>query len=280
MMEGRSDEVEKDAKGAKAAAVTNTFILRHVLASNMAEDLGQILHGRPGHEAVPSADNRQIIVTASPEVMNRVQSFIITTDWPDAIERGPNYQYSQQTVMRAARSFYYACAIDDSDQAISNLLSLQVLAELKGETKSKHLTTYQMGGVPDAQWEASLRADWAGKKELMRRLVREWNRYPLQRIVENDGIAIGFGVKHSCSVWFEGSPKKFYEITIEPSRKDRGTGDPSYYFSSLPPWWNANLDDSLLQAAQPTLVTRVATKLGSYEIKPGLKLVITQDGTE
>jgi hypothetical protein len=67
-----------------------------------------------------------------------------------------------------------------------------------------------------------LRADWPGKKELMQRLVREWNRYPLERIVENNGIAIGFGVKHSCNVWFKGSPKEFYEITIEPSRKDRG----------------------------------------------------------
>jgi hypothetical protein len=38
--------------------------------------------------------------------------------------------------MRAARSFFYACAIEDGEKAISNLLSLKVLAELKDEDKS------------------------------------------------------------------------------------------------------------------------------------------------
>jgi len=172
MMEGRSDEVENDAKGTKAAAVTNTFSLRHVLASKMAKDLRQILHGRPGHEAVHSADNRKIIVTAPPKVMERVRSIIVTTDWPDAIERGPDHQYSPLTVTRAARSFFYACAIEDSEEAISNLLSLQVLAQLKGETKSKQFEDFQRGGAANAEWEALLRADWPGKKELIQRLVR------------------------------------------------------------------------------------------------------------
>ncbi len=232
------DSIRLKAAAGNGAAVTNTFALRHVLASKMADDLRQILHGGPGNQAVPSADNREIIVTAPPEVMNRVQSFIIAIDWPDAIARGSNYQYPRQTVMRAARSFFYACAIEDAGETISNLLSLRVLAELKDEAKSEQFEDYLLGGVPDAEWEASLRADWPGKKDLLQRLVREWNRYPLQRIVENDGIAIGFGVKHSCSVWFKGAPKQFYEITIEPSRAKGGTSEASYFFSSLPPWWD------------------------------------------
>jgi WD40 repeat protein len=246
----------------------------------MARDLKDlVLVGRVGKGILSSTDDRELTVPAPPDVMKRVQTFVTVTDWPDAIERGPNHQYPRQTVMRAARSFLYACAIEDSEQGISNLLSLQVLAELKGDTKSKQFEDYQRGGVPDAVWEASLRADWPGKKELMQRLIREWNRFPLQRIVENDGVAIGFGVKHSCSVWFEDSPEQSYEITIEPSRGDRDTEEATYFFSSLPPWWDTDPDETSLQQTSPAPATRVTTKPGTYDITPGLKLVITQGGT-
>ena len=49
---------------------------------------------------------------------------------------------------------------------------------------------------------------------------------------------MGFGVKHFCSVAFEGAPKEFYQITIEPGRTKSGTSNDSYFFSSLPPWWS------------------------------------------
>lgn len=120
---------------------------------------------------------------------------------------------------------------------MENLLSLHVLAELKGGERTAQYERYQMGGIPDTEWEKSLRADWPGKKEALQRFVREWNRYPLKSIREEAGVALGFGVKHFCSVSFEGAPKEFYQITIEPARTAAGTSQDSFYFSSLPPWW-------------------------------------------
>jgi len=221
----------------KPASVTRSFPLRFKLASDMADDLRQILSGRPDQEAKPSANNREVSVTAPPDMIARVQTFITVMDWPDNITRQPNFEYPRRTVMHAARSFFYACAIEDTEEVFSKLLSLQVLAELKGDTKSKDYTDYSMGESPDPEWEKSLRGDWPGKKEAIQRLVREWNRYPLSRITENSGVAIGFGVKHFCSVSFDGAPKDFYTITIEPSRTGRGPAKESYFFSTLPPSW-------------------------------------------
>ena len=48
-------------------------------------------------------------------------------------------------------------------------------------------------------------------------------------------LALGFGVKHFCSVAFEGAPKEFYQVTIEPGRGSDAE-KARYYFSSLPPW--------------------------------------------
>ncbi len=223
---------------ARSASATRTFPLRHKLGSVMVDDLRQILLGGPGQEAKPSADNQQVVITAPSDALARAQTFITVTDWPDKIARGANYEYPRQTVLRAARSFFHACALADETEAISNQVSLFVLAQLKGETKSEHYFKYNTGGVPDPEWEKSLRADWPGKQEAIQRLVREWNRYPLKRITEDSGVAMGFGVKHFCSVAFEGAPKEFYQVTIEPERtKPRNDGEGPFYFSSLPPWW-------------------------------------------
>jgi serine/threonine protein kinase len=230
----------KTTTDAKATQVTRTFPLRHKLGSEMVDELRQILLGRPGHEARPSADNLEVSVTAPAEVMSRVQTFIMVMDWPDTVERHPDYEYSRETVMRAARSFFYACAIEDGGEAFSKMLSPWVLAELKGDTKSKQYLDYSMGGVPNPEWEKSLRADWPGKNAQLQRFVHEWNRYPLKRITEAPGVAIGFGVKYFCSVAFDGAPKEYTQITIEPERFDRSDGrKESYFFSSLPPWWDS-----------------------------------------
>jgi serine/threonine protein kinase/WD40 repeat protein len=231
------DKKTSESNSSQSPAKVSTFPLRFKLASAMADDLRQILLGRPGNEAKPSKSNQEIIVTAPLEVMNRARTFITVMDWPDRIERHPKCEYSRDSVMHAARSFFYACAIEDSEDYFSNLLSLQVLAELKGDTKSELYENYITGGTPDAAWEKSLRGDWPGKTDAIRRLVGEWNRYPLKRITEQGGVAIGFGVKHFCSVSFAGAPKDFYGITIEPGRTEHGTSQDSFYFSSLPPWW-------------------------------------------
>ncbi|MEQ2007152.1 MAG: protein kinase [Limisphaerales bacterium] len=216
---------------------TRTFPLRHKLASDMADDLRQILVGRPGHEAKPSADNQQVVITAPPDVLARAQTFITVTDWPDALRNQATGEYLHDTVLRTARSLFHACALEDSAEAVAKLLSLHVLAELKGGPRTTQYEDYQMGGVPDPEWEKSLRADWPGKEAAIQRLVHEWNRYPLKRLTEDSGIAIGFGVKHFCSVAFEGAPKEFYQVTIEPGRTAAGTSRDAFFFSSLPPWW-------------------------------------------
>ena len=229
----------------KPVSVSRVFPLRFKLASEMVDDLRQILLGREGHEAKPSVDNQEVLVTAPPDVMARVQTFICVMDWPDEITRGLNFEYSRESVIWAARSFFCACAIEDDPEVFSKLLSLYVLAELKGEAKSENFQKYLLGGTADPEWETTLRGDWPGKKEAIRRFVGEWNKYPLKRMTETDGVAIGFGVKHFCSVSFAGAPKEFYEVMITPDRTWREGDKTLYLFSSLPPWWKSeNRTDS------------------------------------
>ncbi|HVX13499.1 MAG TPA: PQQ-binding-like beta-propeller repeat protein [Pirellulales bacterium] len=226
---------EGDKPIASPGMIVRGFRLRFRLASEMAEDLQQILSKKAGHVAQASADNQEIVVTAPADVMKRVETFVTILDWPDGITRGNDFQYPHDTVVRAARSFFYACAIEDAPEAFSKMLTPGVLAELKGDTRSKEYRDYLVGGTPDADWEQSLRSDWPGKKERLELLVREWNRFPLKRITEGDGVAIGFGVKYSCSLSFGGAPQDFYSVSIEP---DRAASDrPSLQFGSLPPWW-------------------------------------------
>jgi len=80
------------ATGSTSAAppqtnASRTFSLRHILASEMADDLRQILLGRFGMEARPAPDNMQLTVTAPPEVLNRVTTFVAVNDWPKTIPR-------------------------------------------------------------------------------------------------------------------------------------------------------------------------------------------------
>lgn len=228
-----------EAAAGLAESRTRTFPLHHTFASDIiAGGLGAIIRDGSGHEARPTPDNQQIIVTAPGDIMKRAQTFITIMDWTDAIQRGPDYQYPRDTVMHTARSFFYACAIEDEVEVFDNLLSPSVLAELKHDTKSKEFENYQMGGIPDAAWEKSLRADWPGKKEAIRRFIHAWNRYPVKRITESSGIALGFGRKHFCDVTFEGAPRSSYQVMIEPARTPEGAQQDSFFFSSLPPWWS------------------------------------------
>lgn len=245
--------------------VMQTIPLRFKLGSEMVDDLRSILWEWPWQAASASDDNQAVVVLAPPDVMKRAKTFITVMDWPDGIGRQPDYNYPRDTVLRAARSFFYACAIEDAPEAFSKLLSPFVLAQLKGVANSETYLDYSMGGTPDPEWEKSLRADWPGKKEAIGRFVREWNRYPLKRITEESGIAIGFGVKHFCSVSFEGAPKDFYSITVEPDRSARGTNNESFFFSSLPPWWKSEGQDRAASLNTPN----DATKDSTQNVQPG-----------
>jgi hypothetical protein len=263
-----------EAPVSKPESETRTFPLRHKLARNAESELRRLLLGRPGHEARASLDDREITVTATPDMMKRVKTFLTVTDWPDTLDRGEGFEYPRLTPLVTARCFFYACAVEDVEEAISNLLSPGVLAELKNETDSPHYQTYQMGGIPDPQWEASLRADWPGKKDLLQRMMAEWNRHALTHIAEDPGVALGFGVKQSCTVVFEGLAQQDYHVTLEKARTVSDTGEETYYFGSLPPGWPV----SSAYRAEP--VTRFVSKPGSYDIKPGLKLVVTESKDE
>ena len=86
-------------------SVTRTFPQRHKLARNVVEQLRQLLQRRPGQEDRASDDDYEVLVTAPPEVMTRVQTFIKVTDWPDTIDRGVNFEYPRQTAMVARARF-------------------------------------------------------------------------------------------------------------------------------------------------------------------------------
>lgn len=237
---------DQGASDAATGPVTCLFPLRHASAKAILEGgLRGIVDEGAGNVATAATNGQQIIVKATQAVMNRAQTFITVMDWPDAIQRNlveglpQTVEYPRDTVMHTARSFFHACAVQDTPEIFGSLLSPGVLAELKHETGSKEFQDYQMGGVPDRAWEARLRADWPGKSEVLKRFMREWNRYPLKRLTERSGVAMGFGVKHFCDVSFEGAPQSSYVITIEPERRN---GDAeraaAYFFSSLPPWWD------------------------------------------
>lgn len=211
----------------------------------MQEDLRPIVLNRGDVEVLPSSDNQQLVIKGPAALVDRVATFIAVTDWPEPLKNAATGEYLTNSVLHSARSFFHACAVEESPPTFSKLLSPHVLAALKGDAKSERYENYQMGGVPDAQWEGSLRADWPGKDEAIRKFVASWNRYPLKRITEDPGIAMGFGVKHFCSVSFDGAPKEFYRVTIEPSRsKPRTSDDTTYYFSSMPPWRDAKEAES------------------------------------
>jgi hypothetical protein len=83
---------------------SRTFILQHRLASEMADDLRQILLGRVGMEARPAPDNMQLTVTAPPDVLNRVSTFVTVADWPKRIVPGPDHEYPHADAEQAGRS--------------------------------------------------------------------------------------------------------------------------------------------------------------------------------
>jgi predicted Ser/Thr protein kinase len=225
--------------------VTRNFPLRHRLGSQMAEDLRrQIIAERSGHSVSYADDNQSVTVTATANALTRAQTFISVTDWPDPLQDHSN-RYLRDTVSRSARSVFHACAVQASAETLSDLLSLHVLAELSGGERTTQYQDYMMGGVPGPEWEKSLRGDWPGKKEAIERFIRAWNRFPVTQIREQPGVAIGFGVKHTCSIALKDAPKEFYEITIEPDRsKSANAGDAHFLFSSLPPLWEKEVSPS------------------------------------
>jgi len=200
----------------------------------MADDLRQILLGRFGLEARPAPDNMQLTVTAPPDVLNRVSTFITVADWPNRIARGSDFYYPRENVELAARSFFYACSIEDAD-GVALMLSPGLLAGLSGTSLTAHGV---LGEEKDAELVRQLRGNWPGKEAAVREVIQAWNRFPLQRLWAEPGVAIGFGLRYFATGAFEGAPEERTRLSFIPDRTG-GTNGP-LTIDTLPPWLPAS----------------------------------------
>jgi len=228
---------------------SKTFSLRHMLASEMADDLRRILLGRFGMEARPAPDNAQLTVTAPPDILNRVDTFVTVTDWPNRIVRGPGSHYPRENVAQAVRSFFYACSIEDT-AGVTYMLAPRVLAELKDAKLTAHGV---LGEEQDAELVRQLRSNWPGKEAAVREVVRAWNRFPLRRLRAEPLVAIGFGERYSASAWFEGAPEERTQLSLIPDRSG-GTNGP-LMIDTLPPWLPASPEREPTRAKQSSDTT-------------------------
>jgi hypothetical protein len=204
---------------------SRTFILRHMLASEMADDLRQILLGRFGMEAAPAPDNMQLTVTAPSDVLNRVTTFITVNDWPKTIPR------SRENAEGAARFFFHVCSIEDME-GVTRMLAPGVLAELKGTNLTAHGV---LGEEKDAELVRLLRGNWEGKDAAVRKVIQSWNHFPLRRIQYRGEFSISFGPRYYASAAFEGAPKDWVDLSFIPDRTG-GTNGP-LMIDTLPPWF-------------------------------------------
>jgi serine/threonine protein kinase/FtsH-binding integral membrane protein len=209
---------------------TRTFALRHMLASDMAEELRSVLLGKPGTEAKPSEDNLSLTVGAPPDVLTRAATFIAIQDWPQKVSRGANCVYRRDTVENAARSFFYACSTEDIP-CVSTLLSPAVLAELKGTNWDPFAI---LQGKTDTKLIAELRGNWKGKDAALRKFVAAWNKYPLRQLRAESKVAMGFGVRYFATASFEGAPEEFTELSF--IHDGNGNQTNALVVDTLPPW--------------------------------------------
>jgi hypothetical protein len=220
--------------------VSRTFSLRHILASEMADGLRQILLGRSGMEARPALDNMQLTVTAPPEVLDRVSTFVAVTDWPKRIVPGPDHEYPQPDAEEAGRSFFYACSIEDIE-GVTRMLAPGVLAELKGT----NLTAQGVvGEEKDAELVRQLRGKWEGKEAAVRRVVLAWNRFPLRTLQVEGKFSRSPGPRYFASAAFEGAPVEWVELSFVPDRSPKTKREPHFgpvgplLMDTLPPWFS------------------------------------------
>ena len=230
--------------------VSRTFSLRHILASEMADDLRQILLDRVGVEARPAPDNMQLTVTAPPDVLNRVSAFVTVADWPKRIAPGPDYYYPRGNVEDAARSFFYACSIEDIE-GVTRMLAPGVLAELKGTNLTAHGV---VGEEKDAELVRQLRGKWEGKEAAVRKVVQAWNRFPLRKLQVEGKFSRSPGPRYFASAAFEGAPVEWVELGFVPDRSLETRSRPHFgpegplLMDTLPPWFGekeAGLKSSL-----------------------------------
>jgi hypothetical protein len=211
---------------------SRTFTLHHKLASEMADDLRQV-PGWTNKLTTLSSNNLELAVTAPPEILNRVATFIAVQDWPDGgVVRGADCFYRRDNPENTMRSFFYACSTEDYD-CVAAMLSPMILLTLKGGPGD----AFHLDSEAKAEIARRAKADWDGKPEAIRKLVRAWNQYPLRRIRENPGVAIGFGLRYSGTASFENAPEEFTELSFV--REGDGSYTNALMVDTLPPWFSS-----------------------------------------
>ncbi len=219
---------------------SRTFTLRHGLASEMAEGLRQIPLGRVVMEAKPGADKAQLTVTAPPDILNRVGTFIAVTDWPKRITPGPDHYYPHADAEEAGRSFFYACSIEDIE-GVTRLLAPRVLAELKGTNLT---APGAVGAEKDGELIRQLRGNWEGKETAVRRVVQAWNRFALRELLGGRENTVESGeMYYFATARFEGAPVDAVELRFVPERSLKAKSEPHFgpvgplLMDTLPPWF-------------------------------------------
>jgi predicted Ser/Thr protein kinase len=226
-------------KYASRSTVTHglAFPLRNQLARNMEVALRQVLRGRPIQDAEASPDDKTIFVVAYNDVMRRVNSFITVNDASDTLVRDDDFHYPTYSQLVTARSFLHACAIEDDDRAIANLLSVGVLAELQGVQTQPYLE-FKKTGVIDPHWESELRDDWPSKRAAIRRLRDEWNRFALIGLEELPSSEASSQGTPKIKASFADAPVAHCELKVVRSTSQPNELEAAYCIDSLPPWWN------------------------------------------
>jgi len=180
----------------------------------------------------------QLTVTAPPEVLNRVTTFVAVNDWPKTIPR------SRENAEGAARSFFHACSIEDTE-GVARMLAPGVLAELKGTKLTAHGVWEEEN---DAELVHQLRGDWPGKEAAVQKVIQAWNRFPLRRIRVRGEFSISFGPRYYASAEFGGAPEQWVELSFIPDHTG-GTNGP-LMIDTLPPWFGEK--EAGLNASQPS----------------------------
>lgn len=222
---------------ASRSTVTHTlaFKMRNALARNMEGAIGHLLKGRPAQHAKASSDNSTLYVVAYNDFMKRVRTFITVNDATDMINRGDTSQYPTFSPTVTARSFFLACTIEDDEQAIADLLSVGVLAQLMNEPSASY-DEFKKSGAVDPEWEAQLRSDWPHKRERILELVNQWNRFALVGIQESDAESNQNGETTRLKLTFLDAPVDEFYLALSRNATKPQESVETFHIDSLPPW--------------------------------------------
>jgi hypothetical protein len=199
---------------------SRTFTLRHKPAWQVKENLRYVLQGHPDAIVAASADNGQLTVTATPDVLNRVATFIVVEDWPNAAKDSPQIEL--------AKKFFRLCAQEDGER-VGKMLSIYVLLDLMG----KSIERYPPVTAADVEAVRLAKTDWPGKDAAIRAVITAYTKYPLSRIRYDDpGRFTSHAIVAMPLVEFENAPQEFGRMSFG----DDGNG--GLAINCVPPWFS------------------------------------------